>query len=334
VNRAEFQAAREFSEQLLSLAHRQQDQAQFSEAHYLAGLVSLFLGELSSVQTHTEQGLAFYNPRQYRALGFRTVEDPAVSCHSFAAVALWLMGYPEQALRRMHQAFIAAQDLASSYNLAFALVFAAWLHQFRREGPQVQDRAEAAIALATEQGFPFLAALGTNLRGWAMADQGQEEEGITQLRQGLAAWQAIGAVTLIPYYRALLAEAYGKSGQAEEGRAGIAEALTAVDKTGERFYEAELYRLKGTLTLQSTVRGSEPKVEEAEECFQKAIEIACRQSAKSLELRAVMSLSRLWQQQGKKREAHALLAEIYGWFTEGFETKDLQEAKALLVELS
>jgi class 3 adenylate cyclase/predicted ATPase len=334
VNRAEFQTARDLGEQLLSLAHRQQDQAQFSEAHYLLGLVYLFLGELSSVRTHTEQGLAFYNPRQYRALGFRTVEDPAVSCHSFAAVALWLMGYPEQALRRIHQAFIVARELASPYNLAFALVFAAWLHQFRREGPQVQERAEAVIALANEQGFPFLAALGSSLRGWAVADQGQEEEGITQLRQGLAAWQAIGTVTLTPYYRALLAEAYGKRGQAEECLAGLAEALAAVDKTGERFYEAELYRLEGELTLKSKVQGPRSKIEEAEEYFERAIEIARQQQAKSLELRAVMSLSRLWQQQGKKAEAHRKLAEIYSWFTEGFETKDLQEARALLEELS
>src|SRR5262249_1946270 len=163
-----------------------------------------------------EQGLAFYNPGQYRALSFRPVEDPAVACHSFAAMALWFMGYPEHALRSMHQACTVARELASPYNLTFASVCAAWLHQFRREGPQGQERAEAGIALATEQGFPFLVALGTSLCGWAVADQGHAAEGIAQLHRGLAAWQAIGAVTLMPYYCALLAEAYGNVGLLDE----------------------------------------------------------------------------------------------------------------------
>jgi predicted ATPase len=190
--------------------------------------------------------------------------------------------------------------------------------------------------------------LGTVLQGWARAEQGQSEEGITQIRQGLATCQAIGVGTLQSYHLVLLAEAYGKAGQTEAGLAALAEALAVVDKSGERFYEAELYRLKGQLTLQKfQVSGSRfqvtspqplipnPHAEaEAEACFHKAIEVARRQQAKSLELRAVMSLSRLWQQQGKKEEARRMLAEIYGWFTEGFDTKDLQEAKALLEEFS
>jgi predicted ATPase len=155
------------------------------------------------------------------------------------------------------------------------------------------------------------------------------------MSQGIGAWRATGAELLRPHFLALLAEAYGKAGQAEEGLAALAEALEVVDKSGERFYEAELYRLKGTLTLQSQVSSPKSQVQkEAEECFQRAIEIARRQQAKSLELRAVMSLSRLWQQQGKREEARQLLAELYGWFTEGFDTKDLQEAKALLQELA
>jgi predicted ATPase len=171
-------------------------------------------------------------------------------------------------------------------------------------------------------------------RGWALAMQGHGDEGIAHLRQGLAAYRATGAEFLRPYYLTLLGEAYGKVGQAEEGLSVLAQALNMVDTTGEHFSEAELYRLRGDLTLQSKVQSLQSKVEaEAEECFLKAIEIARRQQAKSLELRAVMSLSRLWQQQGKKEEAHVLLSEIYGWFTEGFDTKDLQEAKALLEEL-
>ena len=203
------------------------------------------------------------------------------------------------------------------------------------------------MILSTEQGFAFWAAQGTILRGWALAEQGQREEGIAQMRQGLDAYQATGAEIIRPYFLALLAEAYGKVEQAEEGLSVLAEALDVVHNNGEREYEAELYRLKGTLTLkQSGVRSPESEVPstqpptpspqaeaEAEACFHKAIEIARRQSAKSLELRAVMSLGRLWQQQGKKEDARELLAEIYGWFTEGFDTKDLQETKTLLAEL-
>ena len=172
-------------------------------------------------------------------------------------------------------------------------------------------------------------------RGWALAMQGQGKEGIAQLHQGLAAWQATGTEMQRPHFLTLLAEAYGKVGEAEQGLAALVEALAQVEQTGERWYEAELYRLRGELTLaQSSVQSLASSVQkEAEECFSKAIEIARRQQAKSLELRAVMSLSRLWQQQGKRDEARQMLAEIYGWFTEGFDTKDLQEAKALLEEL-
>jgi predicted ATPase len=169
-----------------------------------------------------------------------------------------------------------------------------------------------------------------------LAEWGQAEEGLAQIRQGLATCQAIGAGLNQSYHLALLAEAYGKAGQTEDGLATLAEALTVVDKTEERFYEAELYRLKGELTLaQSSVQSLASSVQkEAEECFWKAIEIARKQQAKSLELRAVMSLARLWQQQGKKDNARQMLAEIYGWFTEGFDTKDLQEAKVLLQQLA
>jgi len=172
-------------------------------------------------------------------------------------------------------------------------------------------------------------AQGTILRGWALAEQGQSAEGIAQMRQGIAAWPATGAELSVPYWSALLAEAYGQAGQAEAGLRVLAEALTAVHKTGDRHHEAELYRLKGELLLTQDV----PDEQEAESCLRQAVDVACQQQAKSLELRAAMSLSRLWQQQGKRVEAHALLAPIYGWFTEGFDTADLQEAKALLAEL-
>jgi predicted ATPase len=201
------------------------------------------------------------------------------------------------------------------------------------------------MALSIEQGFALRAAAGTVLHGWALAEQGQVEDGIAQIRQGLALCRAAGAELWTPLTLTWLVAAYAKVGRIEEGLAVLAEALALVDKTGMRVSEAGLYVLKGQLTLQSKTsprqvtgksKASQDKSEiekEAEACFLSAIEIARKQQAKSLELRAVMSLSRLWQQQGKKKEAHEILAEIYGWFTEGFDTKDLQEAKALLEEL-
>jgi predicted ATPase len=253
-----------------------------------------------------------------------------------AALTLWSLGYPDQAHKKSHEALTLAQEVSHPLGLANTLLAnAALLHLLRWEVQVIQERAEAMVALSSEQGFAQYLAYGLILRGWALAAQGQEEEGIAQIRQGLTAYRAIGAELWRPYCLALLAEAYRNVGQTEEGFAALADALTQVEKTGERWYEAELYRLKGELTLaQSSVQSLASRVQkEAEDFFHKAIEIARRQSAKSLELRAVMSLSRLWQSQGKKEEAHRMLAEIYGWFTEGFDTADLREAKALLTEL-
>jgi predicted ATPase len=269
-----------------------------------------------------------------------------VYCHGVGAFVLWDLGYLDQALKRACEALTLARKLSHPYTLAYDLFHAAMFHQFRRDGKAVQELAEEAITLATEHGFHLILPWATIFRGWALTEQGEVEEGIAQMRQSLAAFRATGTGVGVPLYLSLLAKACGKVGQAEEGLSTLAEALAVVDKTGERFYEAERYRLKGELTLQKfQVSGSKfqvpksPKSEvrspesEAEECFLKAIEIARKQQAKSLELRAVMSLSRLWQQQGKTAEARQMLAEIYDWFTEGFDTKDLQEAKALLHEL-
>jgi predicted ATPase len=241
-----------------------------------------------------------------------------------------MLGYPDQALRRSRETLTLPQELSHAFSLAYALDFAARIHQLRREEQLTQAQAQALIALSREQGFTQRLATGTILWGWALTAQGQGEEGIAHMRQGLAAFRATGAELAQPYYLALLGEAYGALGQAGEGLKVLAEALATTHKTGEQFCEAELHRLKGKLLL----AGSAAHHAEAEACFQQALDVARRQRAKSWELRAAMSLSRLWQQQGKRAEAHALLTPIYGWFTEGFDTADLQEAKALLDALS
>jgi predicted ATPase len=294
------------------------------------------LGELLPARGHLEQGIALYDLQQHRTLAFRYGSDPGVLCLSFAAWTLWLLGYPDQAYQRNNEALALAQEVSHPYSLAFALAWAAEFHHFCREEQAGQGRAEAVVALSAEQGFPGTLAIGTILRGWALAARGQAEEGSAQMRQGLAAYRAAWAEVHRPYFLGLLAEVCGKVGQLEEGFTALTEALAAVNKTEERIWEAELYRLKGELTLaQSSVLSLASSVQqEAEACFLKAIEIARHQSAKSLELRATVSLSRLWQHKGKKAEARQMLAEVYNWFTEGFDTKDLQEAKALLDHLT
>jgi predicted ATPase len=197
-----------------------------------------------------------------------------------------------------------------------------------------QEWAETAITSSTEQGFPFFEAWGAGLSGWVLAKRGQEKEGIAQIRKSLGTLQTIGAEVIREWFLILLAEAYGNAGQMSQGLKELAAALSTIQEEGGHFHEAELYRLKGELTLRSGVESIEYRVKEAEECFLKAIETARKQQAKSLELRATISLVRLWQQQGKWKEAHQVLSEIYDWFTEGFDTKDLQEAKALLEELT
>jgi predicted ATPase len=346
VVRVELQKARELAEQLLSLARRTHDPALFLQAHYALTQTLATLGELVPALEQCEQGIALYDPQQHRSLAFRSGQDPGVAFLSFAAWTLWLLGYPDQALQRSDAALALARELPHPLTSAFTLDFAAWFHQFRGEEHITQELAEAGIAISTEQEFPHWLALGVILRGWALAAQGQREEGIAQMRQGLAAYRATGSGVGLTYYLALLAETYGKGGQTEEGLTVLAEALTMAHKNGERNYEAELYRLKGELLRMGEREkgGTEEEISHSptppfalsspEACFHKAIEIARRQQAKSLELRAVMSLSRLWLRQGKKDEARQILTETYSWFTEGFDTADLQEAKALLEEVS
>ncbi len=326
------ETARELGEQLLGLAKNVHDRAPL--AHYTLGCSLFLLGEFTQGREHLEHGLALYNPQWHGSYAFLYSQDPRVVCSTYAAWSPWFLGYPDQALKKNNEMLTFAQDLSHPFSLAFALNFAAMLHQFRGEVQAAQEWADAAVTRCTEQGFPFWLAPGTILQGWLLAERGQTERGIVQIRQGLSSYRATGADLYRPYFLALLADACGKGGKPEEGLSVIAEALDEVQRTRERYYEAELYRLKGALLQQASVPGLGLHLrEEAKECFQKALEIARKQQAKSLELRASTSLARLWQQQGKQHEAHELLAEIYGWFTEGFDTKDLQEAKTLLDEL-
>jgi len=298
------------------------------EAHSMLGTTALYLGEMASARESLAQAEALYDPHQHRAHAFIDVgTDPGVLCLIYSAHVLWLLGHPDEALAKSQRALALAQDLAHSFSLAYALDFAAILHRLRREEQAAQENAEAAMTLSTTQGFPLWLTIGMILRGGTLAAQGQAAEGTAQMRRGLAAYQATGAEVGRPYFLTLLAEG---NVQVEERLSILDEALAAVRKTGERWYEAELYRLKGELVL---IRPAH-EGGDAEACFQQALDIARRQQARALELRVALSLGRLWQQQGKSREAHDLLAPVYEWFSEGFDTADLQEAKALLEELA
>jgi class 3 adenylate cyclase/predicted ATPase len=327
--RSQLHTARELGETQLRLAHHAPNPALAVIAHSALGSTWFCLGALPAARTHLEEGIALYTADQRRAMGFRIGQDPGVACRAFAARTLWLLGYPAQALAQIHGALALAQELSHPYSLAFARCLAAVVAQYCRDVLTVHEHAEAAVALSTEQGFPLWLAYGTSLRGWALAMQGQGEEGTAQVREGIAAWRATGAVILVPYLCTVLAEVYDHLGHTADGLQVLAEAHTLVEQHEERFWEAEACRLRGVLLLRQPV----PQPEEAETWLQRALDVACRQEAKSLELRAAMSLSRLWQQQGKRTEAHELLAPIYSWFTEGFDTADLQDARALLAEL-
>jgi predicted ATPase/class 3 adenylate cyclase len=340
---AELQTARTLGEQLLRLAQQTRDPGLLLQAHEAIAGTAQFAGAFTLSRMHCEQGLALYDPLQHRSLAFVYGHDSGIGCLTRLVLELWLLGYPDQALTKANELLTQAQHLTHVHSQAMALSQSAFHHQYRREGQLMQRQAEAMIALSEEHGLSFMLALGTIQRGWAMAEQGQLEEGITHLRHGLAAAQNTGGQLGRSYQLSLLVDALGKASQPEEGLSVVAEALAHVNGTGERFCETELYRLKGMLTL--AARGwkletgsTSPQApmavaQEAEGYFLKAIDIAREQHAKSWELRATVSLARLWQSQGKHHEAYSILSTIYHWFTEGFDTADLQEAKVLLAEL-
>ena len=330
VVRPQLHTARELGETLLHLAQRAHDPALVVLAHYALGATWMYLGVLSAARQHLEEGIARYTPDQRYTPAFRMGQDPGVTCRIYAAITLWVLGYPDQALAHGHEALALAHELSHPYSLAYTWCWAAVVLQLCRGVPAVLEYAEAAVALSTEQGFPLWVAMGTILREWTRAKQCQAEEGLAPLRQGIASARATGAAVTIPYFYTVLADVCDHLGHPDDGLQALAEAHTLIEQHEERWWEAEICRLRGVLLLR------QPGIlqAEAETWLQRALDVAWRQEAKSLELRAAMSLSRLWQQQGKRQEAYGLLAPIYGWFTEGFDTADLQEAKTLLEELA
>ncbi|MCZ6874803.1 MAG: AAA family ATPase, partial [bacterium] len=330
------ETALDLSTQLLHLAQDQMDPAILQAAHLAMGQSLFYLGKLQEAHTHLEAGLAFTDLPQDRTSPYPGAE-PGMSCGFYDALVLWLLGFPDQAHARMHQALNRARTLSQPLSLAATLFFAVLLDIWRGDQHTAQVLADEFVTLSATQSFGLYGAYGTILQGWFFVMQGKGEDGLAQMHQGLEALRSTGCQAIRTHALFLFAEANGVVGQGAAELETLEEALTVVSHYGECFWEPELHRLRGErLLMQDDAEPLVPgdPVEAATRCFQHALALARGQATKSLELRAAMSLSRLWEQQGKAEEARPLLADVYGWFSEGFDTADLQRAKALLDTLT
>jgi predicted ATPase len=304
----ELNKAREFAKQLLDLAERQQDPALLVGSYHALGQTLFSLGDLIACRRTVEQGIALFDPAQHRLPNWPGGQS-GEQCYLYGAFVLWVLGYPDQAMRRAEEALTLAEELANPANLINTLAFVALVHVFRREPAAARHRAKAAMEMSAEQRNPFFLAWGTVLHGWAQAAQDQLEDGIAEIQKAIATYRATGSQTWLPYLLALQVETYARAKRLDDGLASVAEALVLADE--ERCWQAELSRIKGELLLASDNHA------EAERSFFQALDIARRQQAKSWELRAATSLSGLWRDQGKRKEARDLLTPVYDWFTEG-----------------
>ena len=349
--RGEFHTTRRLGEQFLALAERQNEPTLLLSAHNALGITHFHMGEFSRARAHLEQGLALYDPHKRRADGF--VQDPGVVCRSYTAFSLCLLGFPHQARSSVRQAVSLARKLAHPHSLAYALGCAAIVSHMCRDGHDTRAFAEETIAVSQEHGFAYWLAMGTIL---VAGSQAQAVGRIGQICQGLADWGATGAEVMRPYYLAVLAEAYATAGRLEDGLRTVDEAMELVEATHERFCEAELYRIKAEILLAQEGKGGGGKVKSqkskgkgqnsrtqtqssiphphVEEYFQRAIALARQQQARLWELRAVLGLSRVWQDRGQRAEARKLLEESLSRFDTTEEIVDVGQARTLLTELS
>jgi predicted ATPase len=320
--RGQLSPAREIAADLLQRGEDGADVAMTVMGHRLSGQTCFYLGEFLAARTHLEQA---FDPA-HRALSF-FFQDPWIPLLNYLSRDLCCLGYLDQARLRSEAAVAEASKLDRPFSLVTALSGACRVDWAIRSREELQARADALIAVSDEHGFPYHRAVGTVFRGWALAGSGQTAEGIALLEAGVAAYRATAAVTWVPFFLALLADAEGRAQERDLGLVHLAEAERLMAETEERWAEAEMHRVRGELLR----AGHDPAA--AERCFCQAIDVAQRQSAKFWELRAAISLARLWREQGKRDPARDLLAPVYGWFAEGFDTPVLKEAKTLLAEL-
>jgi len=324
-------AAREQAGRILNLADDLDDPGILIEAHHLAWSALTFTGDFGAARKHVAVGIALYDrDRDHRLTYIYSGHDPGVCCRSFGSLALWQLGYPDQALAACRGGDALARELSHPFSVTIALWATGMLHLLRRETTATRESGESMIAHCSEKGFPPFIPMGKIFRGGALAGAGEFVEGVGELRQGIAGVRATGTEYTLPLFYAWLGELCGKGGQVEEGLSALEDGLAMSEKNDDRFSLPEFHRVKGELLLARSARNKD----EAEDAFSQAVTVARDQEAKSLELRAAMSLARLWGENGKRSEAHDLLTPIYDWFTEGFDTPDLKDAKALLDELA
>jgi predicted ATPase len=321
---AQLHMAGELLQQFLDLVSHSHDITLVQEGHIDQGLIAFYRGDPVTARTHLEQSQPLLDTSRLSTT--LLPHETGVRHGFYGMMVLWLLGYADQAEQWNQEFLERAQQVEHMPRQASTQLFAAILSQHRRDVAATQAYAEALIDLATAQGFGHRVAQGQMMRGWALAMQGDAATGVAHIQQGLETVQSRGQKLYHSYHLSLLAEACGQEGQPEAGLSVLDEALALVEATDERWWEAELYRLKGELLLCLPC----PNISQATTCFHQALEVARRQQAKSLELRAALSLSRLWQQHGQQDPAMQLLSAVYRGFTEGFETPDLQEATRLL----
>jgi predicted ATPase len=326
-HRGELDLALRLDQDLLRLSREREDSAGLVMGHYSAGRNLMWVGSFASSRSHLETVLALYDPNSHHALVRQTGVHPQLAAQAALGIVLFCLGFPEQALAHSNKAIAEARRLSHPPTLAMSLGIEALLLSIIGDDIGLEQRADSLVAVANDQGFPFYRATGAIFRGWVKAKNADVTEGLSLLHAGSSAYCATGATAWMPLYIALLAGACEIAGQLEEGAARLDQALQLVERTGERWFAAELDRQRGRLLLR------QGEAEAAEELYRKALSIAQEQEAKLWELRAAASLARLWRNQGRSAAARDLLAPVYGWFTEGFETADLKEAKALLDEL-
>jgi class 3 adenylate cyclase/predicted ATPase len=327
--RAEVRPATAAAEELLALGKQVEDTGCLLEGHRAVGVMHFYAAEFAAARMHLETGIDLYDSEEHRSHVFRYEGDPGQSCLAYTARTLWVLGYPDQAVARSDQAIAVAQATAHAATVAEALTWRAEIAMFRGEIQAVAERASVALTMATEHALPLWTGMTMIMQGWALSEQGRAAAGVARIREGLATLTATGDQLFRPYYPAMMAEVLGRAGQREEGLLALEEAAGSYRKSGVHYWDAELQRIGGELRLAGDGSGAVA----AEACFLRAIETAQAQCAKSLELRAATRLARLWRDRGKHAEARDLLAPVYGWFTEGFDTADLKDAKTLLDEL-
>ena len=324
--KAELGTAREIAEEFLSWAKNLPYPKFVMRGHSMMEIISMHLGQFTAALGHFKKALALYDPVQHLDDAFLYALNPGVAMPCFAAWTYWFMGQADEAVEWVQKALTLAQQLSEPHSLSHVLLFAAILYQLRRDAPTAQRHADAAIAASGKHGLTMYHAMATIMKGWTLIEQQRHKEAIEEIRAGLAALEATGTELVRPHFLALLAEALKEGDQRDDALRTLEEGLNLAHQTGEVYYEAELYRLKGEVLL-----ANQSKVADAEACFAQSLKIARRQKAKSLELRTAMSMARL---RNKEKEGRALLARVYNSFTEGFDTMDLREAKALLETLS